>query len=167
MARLRLRTSHKPGAFEGGASPLRLALVCVYVQNLDPLLVEQGGADRAAARAHGNWRLHANGPLRRRSPWDLRLRQDLFSEKYSLSAGIRPLATARCVNAYGYLFISSELPRSSAPALHCSPRSPTRADPPGVSAEVLASRGVTAPGRLAPLYVQVLIKKKTRQNCFF
>jgi hypothetical protein len=28
------------------------------------------------------------------------------------------------------LFISSELSRSSAPALHCSPRSPTRADPP-------------------------------------
>jgi hypothetical protein len=47
-----------------------------------------------------------------------------------------------------YLFISSELSRSSAPALHCSPRSPTRADPPGVSAEVLASRGVTALGRL-------------------
>jgi hypothetical protein len=46
-----------------------------------------------------------------------------------------------------YLFISSELSRSSAPALRCSPRSPTRADPPGVSAGVLASRGVTAPGR--------------------
>jgi hypothetical protein len=45
----------------------------------------------------------------------------------------------------------SELPRSSAPALHCSRRGTTRADPPGVSAEVLASRGVTAPGRLAPV----------------
>ena len=52
---------------------------------------------------------------------------------------------------FAYLFISSKLSRSSAPALHCSPRSPTRADPPGVSAEVLASRGVTAPGRLAPV----------------
>jgi hypothetical protein len=52
--------------------------------------------------------------------------------------------------SFVYLFISSELSRSSAPALHCSPRSPTRADPPGVSAGVLASRGVTAPGRLAP-----------------
>ena len=50
-----------------------------------------------------------------------------------------------------YLFISSKLSRSSAPALLCSPRSPTRADPPGVSAGVLASRGVTAPGRLAPV----------------
>jgi hypothetical protein len=50
-----------------------------------------------------------------------------------------------------YLFISSKLSRSSAPALHCSPRSPTRADPPGVSAGVLASLGVTAPGRLAPV----------------
>jgi hypothetical protein len=36
------------------------------------------------------------------------------------------------------------LSRSSAPALHCSPRSPTRADPPGVSAEVLASRWSTS-----------------------
>jgi hypothetical protein len=50
-----------------------------------------------------------------------------------------------------YLFISSQLSRSSAPALHWSPRSPTRADPPRrLHRGVLASRGVTAPGRLAP-----------------
>jgi hypothetical protein len=36
---------------------------------------------------------------------------------------------ALCV-IFVYLLISSELSRSSAPALHCSPRSPTRADPP-------------------------------------
>jgi hypothetical protein len=34
------------------------------------------------------------------------------------------------------LFISPKPSRSSAPALHCSPGSPARADPPGVSAEV-------------------------------
>jgi hypothetical protein len=50
--------------------------------------------------------------------------------------GVFPPTICLCV----YLFISSKLSRSSAPALHCSPRSPTRADPPGVSAEVLAGR---------------------------
>jgi hypothetical protein len=54
-----------------------------------------------------------------------------------------PLPHLLCL--FVYLFISSKLSRSSAPALHCSPRSPTRADPPGVSA------GVLAPGRLAPV----------------
>jgi hypothetical protein len=34
------------------------------------------------------------------------------------------------------LFMSSELPRGSAPALRCGPGSPARAAPPGASAEV-------------------------------
>jgi hypothetical protein len=54
-------------------------------------------------------------------------------EQVGSTDGVRGLYKAEC-GLFVYLFISSELSRSSAPALHCSPRSPTRADPPGVSA---------------------------------
>jgi hypothetical protein len=74
------------------------------------------------------------------------LRLVSVAKERSLSSLMFPPRPTTSNGFCGYLslFISSKLSRSSAPAPHCSPRSPTRADPPGVSAGVLASRGVTA-----------------------
>jgi hypothetical protein len=62
------------------------------------------------------------------------------------------LAALRSRSSYSIRLLARSCLGAARPRciLHCSPRSPTRADPPGVSAEVLASRGATAPGRLAP-----------------
>jgi hypothetical protein len=55
--------------------------------------------------------------------------------------GVRTATPPAPICLFVYLFISSKLSRSSAPALHCSPRSPaTRADPPGPARRLLAPR---------------------------